>query len=175
MTPTESELFEQSVTRVLNVEKGFQKLAGDTGNWTGGAVGVGQLKGTKYGISAAAYPWLDIENLTVGEAKAIYRKDYWDLLKQAHPAVKFQFFDACVNHGPGNAKRILQRAVGVADDGKWGPVSQAALDKLDHNDALLLFISYRAAFFTKLKAFDQFGRGWTNRIAEMLLIAAKDN
>lgn len=37
----------------------------DKGNWTGGRVGVGQLKGTKYGISAAAYLHLGIKSLTL--------------------------------------------------------------------------------------------------------------
>jgi lysozyme family protein len=38
---------------VINVEKGFQDDPGDGGNWTGGAVNRGLLRGTKYGISAA--------------------------------------------------------------------------------------------------------------------------
>jgi len=35
------------------------------------------------------------------------------LIGQAHGAVKFQLFDAAVNHGRRNAVRILQRAVGA--------------------------------------------------------------
>ena len=48
----------------LAAEGPFTKLASDPGNWTGGAVGHGALHGTKYGISAAAYPGLDIENIS---------------------------------------------------------------------------------------------------------------
>lgn len=124
------------------------------------------------------YPHLDIKNLTVEKAKAIYREDFWDVIGKAHPSIKFQLFDAAVNHGRGNAIRILQRAVQVADDGAWGPLSQAALDGMQnlrgHNDVLLRFIGYRFKFWASLAKFDQFGRGWTNRGAN-LLFAAEDN
>ena len=32
---------------------------------------------TKYGISKRAYPAVDIRNLTLEAAKAIYKRDYW--------------------------------------------------------------------------------------------------
>jgi hypothetical protein len=32
----------------------------DPGNWTGGAIGKGELRGTKWGISAQTYPQIDI-------------------------------------------------------------------------------------------------------------------
>ena len=32
---------------------------------------------TKYGISQAAYPGVDIENMTADTAKGIYGTDYW--------------------------------------------------------------------------------------------------
>ena len=34
-------------------------------------------------------------------------------MRQNAEAVAYQFFDAAVNHGLGNASRMLQRAVGV--------------------------------------------------------------
>ena len=45
-------------------------------------------------------------------------------------AVAFQFFDACVNHGYGNAARMLQRAAGVPDDGIIGEISLKAINSL---------------------------------------------
>jgi lysozyme family protein len=113
--------------------------------------------------------------LTLEQAKSIYRSDYWEVLGQAHPSIKFQLFDAAVNHGKGNAIRFLQRAVKVADDGGWGAVSQAALDAMEHNDVLLRFIAYRFKFWASLTIFDTYGRGWTNRGADDLLYAAEDN
>lgn len=167
--------FEQAFDRLIKHEGGYSDDPKDPGNWTGGKCGVGLLKGTKFGIAANTYGHLDIKNLTLDQAKEIYRQDFWNILGNAHSSIKFQVFDAAVNHGHGNAIRFLQRAVKVADDGAWGRVSQAALDLMDHNDALLRFVAHRLKFWAKLQKFDEYGRGWTNRGADNLLFAAEDN
>lgn len=168
--------FDKAFDRLIDHEKGFTDNPADPGNWTGGKVNVGELKGTKYGIAANTYGHLDIKNLTLEKAKAIYQEDFWNVIGTGtHPAVKFQFFDMAVNHGHGNAVRILQRAARVADDGAWGKVSQAALDAMDLNDQLLRVLGCRFKFWASLKKFDEFGRGWTNRGADNLLFAAEDN
>jgi lysozyme family protein len=167
--------FDKAFSRLVSHEGGFTEDPKDPGNWTGGKVGVGVLKGTKFGIAANTYGHLDIKNLTLEQAKAIYLADFWDILGAAHPAIKFQLFDAAVNHGQSNAIRILQRAVKVGDDGEWGKVSQAALDAMDYQDVLLRFLAYRLKFWTALQKFDTYGRGWSNRCAENLLLAAEDN
>lgn len=171
--------FDKAFARLIGLEGKFSDNPQDDGNWTGGRQGRGELKGTKYGIAARSYPHLDIQNLTLDQAKAIYLEDFWNLIGQAHGAVKFQLFDAAVNHGNGNAVRMLQRAVNVADDGAWGPLSQAALEAMEssggHNDVLLRFLGYRFLFWASLQKFDTFGRGWTRRGAENLLFAAEDN
>ena len=45
--------FELVYTRVFTTEGSLTKNQDDPGNWTGGKVGVGLLKGTKGGIAAA--------------------------------------------------------------------------------------------------------------------------
>lgn len=168
--------FEVAFERLIGHEGGYSNDPRDDGNWTGGRQGRGECKGTKFGIAAASYPHLDIKNLTLEQAKAIYREDFWDGIGDAtHPAIKFQVFDAAVNHGRDNAIRILQRAVKVADDGKWGRLSQAGLDSMDRNDVLMRFVGHRLKFWASLRKFDEFGRGWTVRGAENLLLAAEDN
>lgn len=168
--------FDQAFDRLIGHEKGFTDNPADPGNWTGGKCGVGQLKGTNFGLAANTYGHLDIKNLTLQDARAIYQEDFWNVIGAGtHPAVKFQFFDAAVNHGHGNAVRMLQRAARVADDGQWGQVSQAALDAMELNDQLLRFLGMRFKFWASLKKFDDFGRGWTNRGADNLLFAAEDN
>lgn len=167
--------FDKAFDRLISHEGGYTDDPKDPGNWTGGKVNVGQLKGTKYGIAANTYGHLDIKNLTLEQAKAIYQEDFWDIIGNAHAAVKFQLFDAAVNHGQPNAIRILQRAVKVGDDGEWGKVSQAALDAMDYQDVLLRFLGHRLKFWASLQKFDTYGRGWTNRGAENLLLAAEDN
>ncbi|MBF6630641.1 MAG: secretion activator protein [Comamonas sp.] len=171
--------FDKAFERLIGHEGKFTNNPKDDGNWTGGKQGRGELKGTKFGIAANTYPHLDIKNLTVAQAKELYKEDFWDVIGQAHGAIKFQLFDAAVNHGRANAVRLLQRAVKVADDGIWGPRSQAALNDMQerhgHNDVLMRFLAYRFKFWASLSKFDVFGRGWTNRGADNLLFAAEDN
>jgi len=64
--------FRRALSFVLKEEGGLSLDRYDSGNWTGGRVGVGALKGTKYGIATSSYPDLDIRRLTVEQAGAIY-------------------------------------------------------------------------------------------------------
>lgn len=56
---------------------------------------------TKYGISKKAYPYVDIPNLTIEQAKQIYKKDYWDRCKCDYlpDALSVAVFDFAVNSG----------------------------------------------------------------------------
>jgi len=65
--------FDRMFDLVACHEGGFTDNAADPGNWTGGAIGAGLCRGTKFGISAAAYPELDIAGITLDAAKEIYR------------------------------------------------------------------------------------------------------
>lgn len=131
---------------------------------------------TKWGISKRTYPTLDIKNLTRDDAKAIYFDDFWVPCGQMlDTAIKYQVFDAAVNHGIGNAIRMLQRAVGVADDGHWGPHSASRLENQSTTDVLMRFLAERLDFMRKLLAFQTFGAGWSGRIAQNLRYAAEDS
>lgn len=170
-------MFELSFGRVFSHEGLFQNKRSDRGNWTSGKVGVGELKGTKYGISAMTYPHLDIKNLTKEQAKEIYRQDWWVKLGMDHfrPAVSYQMFDAAINHGMHNATRMIQRAVGAKADGIIGPNTMAKVRKTDLDDLLFLFLAERMEFMTDVRTWNDYGRGWSRRIAGNLRYAAKDN
>ena len=120
--------FDDSFKELIGEEGVLSTVRSDPGNWTGGAVGVGRLVGTKYGISAKAYPNLDIPNLTLAEAKAIAKRDYWDTVHgdDLPPAIAHALFDMAYNQGVLTAIRVFQRSVGVAQDGVLGSVTMAA-------------------------------------------------
>jgi lysozyme family protein len=134
----DADAFAAALAIVLAHEGGYQAMPDDPGNWTGGKIGLGMLRGTKFGISAAAYPTLDIAALTETDAAAIYRRDWWDRfgLARLPPALAGKLFDAAVNIGIENAVRSLQRALRavdvsggagrIAEDGKLGPATFAA-------------------------------------------------
>lgn len=169
--------FDEIFERLLGHEGGFTNNRADPGNWTSGKVGIGTLKGTKFGIAANTYPDLDIKALTVEQAKAIYKRDFWDRAGCGayDPAIGFQVFDACVNHGAGNGIRFLQRAVGVVDDGRVGSVTLRAVNSMSATDVLLRFNAERLEFYTKLSTWGTFGKGWARRIVGNLKLAAQDS
>lgn len=172
-----SDNFTIAIDRLIGHEGGYSDNRNDPGNWTGGRVGVGELKGTKFGIAANTYPTLDIKNLTRDQAVAIYRRDFWDSIRGDGLTLEvgFQLLDGAVNSGITQAVRWLQRAVGVADDGLIGPVSQAAFKAADQNDAVLLFNAERLEFMTRLSNWPDAGKGWARRIAANLRYGAQDN
>ena len=153
---------------VVGEEGGFGADPTDPGNWTGGAVGSGRLAGTKFGISAAAWPDLDIAQLTLAAAQAIYRRDYWDRVRgdDLPPAVALLVFDAAVNNGTERAARWLQAALGVAEDGAIGPATLAAVTaRADDGGALASeFLAQRLVFMAALPTWRAFGLGWARRL-----------
>jgi lysozyme family protein len=165
--------FDDAFDKLIANEGGYQDNPNDRGNWTSGVIGVGELKGTKYGLSAMSYPMLDIKSLTLEQAREIYRRDYWERFNALNISdeLRFVLFDAAVNHGPGNAVRMLQRAVLVIDDGHIGPVTLIAASKVSPCSFLLRFAAERLRFMSKLRAWDRFGRGWVSRVAENLATA----
>lgn len=146
--PTVSDTWERSIAFVSRWEGEYQNIPNDAGNWTGGEVGKGELKGTKYGISAASYPHLDIVNLTREQAHEIYRRDYW----QASGADKLPWpacllvFDTAVLHGVGAATK-WQREVGTN---------------------AYAFAAKRLRVYTQMHNWDYWGKAWTNRVADLL-------
>lgn len=136
---------------------------------------------TKFGISKRSYPKLNIADLTLEQAIVIYRTDFWDKIKgdQLPFPVAYQLFDFAANSGISTAIRYLQRAIGVADDGHWGPVSQAEMEKFlkerGQNDLLMYLIAERQIFQTRLKNWKDHGKGWAVRNAKNLQIGADDS
>ncbi|MGR2670563.1 glycosyl hydrolase 108 family protein [Acinetobacter soli] len=169
--------FEIAFQRLIGHEGGYSNDRNDPGNWTGGKVGLGFLKGTKFGLAANTYPKLDIKNITVVEAKEIYKRDWWDKLgaDQLHPAIVYQLWDFAINAGKSRAVKELQQVAGVPDDGIIGPKTISAVKIMEVNDVLLRLAAERLKFYTSLSTWDRYGKGWTNRVAENLIYAAQDN
>lgn len=150
----------------LKYEGGYSSIKSDPGNWTGGKVGSGTLKGTKYGISAAAYPNLDIKNLTLDDVKPIYAKNYWTPVKgdELPAGVDLAVFDAGVMSGSSRGAKWLQAALGVSQDGAIGPKTLAALKGKDPRTIIKAVCAKRTGFVQSLKTFVTFGKGWVSRI-----------
>lgn len=153
----------------------FDRLLGHEGGYSNDPADPGGE--TRWGISKRSYPTIDIKNLTRDGAKQIYRRDFWDRIhgERLHDGVAFQVFDFAVNSGIETAVRYLQRALGVADDGHWGPVSQAAANATPESDQILRLNAERLDYMTRLKNWPHAGKGWARRIAGNLRYGAIDS
>ena len=165
------DVFEQAFTVVLGHEGRYGATQADPGNWTGGRCGVGECRGTNWGISAAAYPQLDIRSLTQDQAREIYRRDYWDRVGcgSLPPPLALLVFDAAVNNGPGRAVRLLQAALGVEQNGVIGPPTLAAVAAKAGQGAALCaeYQAQRLAFMAYLPTWRTFGLGWARRLCAL--------
>jgi lysozyme family protein len=145
--------FDACIDFTLKQEGGYSTDQGDPGNWTGGAVGSGTFGGTNFGISAAAYPTLDIKNLTREAAEAIYQRDYWQKLGCASLAagVDLVVQDFGVNAGVSRSTKTLQGIVGVVQDGDVGPATIDAAGKIPAAQLIGLLTAAHEHFYDTMR------------------------
>jgi len=125
--------FSKAIEKVLVNEGGYINDPNDKGGET------------KFGISKRAYPHIDIKNLTTDEAKAIYKKDYWDKIKgdeMQSDAIAYEIFDTAVNMGVRTASKLAQLIVKSHPDGIIG---NKTLQKINNIDEELFVTSFKLA------------------------------
>jgi lysozyme family protein len=167
--------FKPAIDQVLGEEGGFTDNPKDRGNWTSGIIGVGELKGTKWGLSAMTYPHLDIKNLTREQAVQIYFDDWWTpgpygLLRSQPLANKM--FSFAVNGAAKEAAEMLQIVVNACGrriqiDGVIGPQTLSALNAFDPT---IVYVAFKSAMGARYDCINDMNRqtlwareGWFNR------------
>ena len=131
---------------------------------------------TKWGISKRSYPNVDIKNLTVEQASAIYEKDFiGPLLNKGIPnSIIFQLFDFGVHSGISRAVKALQKELGVTQDGVIGKITVGKIKEKSESDLVMLILASRLEFITGLPNWQPNSRGWARRIAKNLRYASED-
>ena len=71
----------------------------------------------------------------------------------------------CVNSGNRGAK-ILQKVVGANPDGAIGKKTMALVNEQDAKYMIEKYAELRQQFYSGLKTFKTFGKGWTRRTKE---------
>lgn len=137
-----NQLFNRVLEHVLKWEGGYVNDPNDPGGET------------NYGISARAYPNLDIRSLTKDQAADIYFRDYW--LKvgadKLPTAIAICAFDCAVNQGVGRALMWL-----------------ADIEAQGFKNNAFVFMSRRVKHYVGLKGlWLHYGRGWMNRHQDTL-------
>lgn len=159
---------------MVNFEEIFDRLMGHEGRYSNDPDDPGGE--TNWGISKRSYPHLIIKELTRENAKDIYFRDFWNPLQMMTLpySIAFQLFDFAVNSSINTAIRYFQRALGVADDGFYGPISKAKAAETTETDMIMLLNAERLDYMTKLKNWPHHGKGWTRRIANNLRYGSLD-
>ncbi len=125
---------------------------------------------TNFGISKRVYPNVDIKNLTVSQAKEIYKRDYWDKVKADNiesQLVANELFDTAVNMGVRTASKLIQGCIGTHPDGIIGNVTLQQINDTDEELLLLRFKLAKVARYAylakKRPANRKYLLGWINR------------
>lgn len=157
----------------MNFDQCFEKLIGHEGGFVDNPADPGGA--TRYGITERAarkngYTG-PMRELPILLAKQIARAEYWDAVRadELPEAVRFDVFDGAYNSGPVQSIKWLQRAAGAKDDGKLGPMTLAAINACDPEALACRYNGHRLDFMNDLKTWANFGRGWSQRIAENLM------
>lgn len=155
--------FEACLTQVLRHEGGFVNHPEDPGGATNMGITIGTLSlhlGRRATVS-------EVRNLSRATVAEIYRKRYWKPVQGSHLPVGIDLvvFDAAVNSGPARGVRWLQAALGVARDGKIGPVTASAARNQSVPKVIERACVARMSFLRGLRHWGTFGRGWSRRVA----------
>ena len=164
--------FEPAVEALLHQEGGLSENPNDHGGITNHGISLRFLK-TIYADAIED----DIRNLSLDDAKAIYKKDFWDL-SDFHLIDSQQVanlgLDMHVNMGLNPAIKIMQRACNsvrskdnfIIDDGIFG---QHTIDAINHSGFCLITAirSERAGYYRSIVANNPsqqvFLEGWLRR------------
>ncbi|HEX5393812.1 MAG TPA: glycosyl hydrolase 108 family protein [Rhodocyclaceae bacterium] len=161
MTPT----FLSAFTSLIGNEGGYVNNPKDPGGET--MYGVTARVARAHGYTGA------MRDLPLETAQQIAKAEYWDKFRcdDFDPRIAFEIFDTAYNGG--YPIKWLQLAVAAKPDGKLGPATVAAVQGADPMTVIARFNAYRLSYYTSLKTWPDFGRGWANRIAHNLLLGAK--
>jgi len=162
--------FRHALTQVLKHEGGFVNDPRDRGGATNLGVTIGTLSGWLGRPATVA----EVRALTARTVEPIYRKNYWDALEgdSLPTGLDLHVFDFGVNAGVSRAAKMLQRLVGVAQDGDIGPQTLAAIEAFSKGKGtpsviIQLFGAEREAYYRSRKQYPIFGRGWVRRTKEV--------
>ena len=116
----------------------------------------------------------EMKTLSVADVTPIYEKEYWARVKgdDLPAGLDIQVMDMSINSGVSRAAKLLQKVVGVKQDGGIGPQTLAAVSKMDPVDIIENYAAQRAAFYKRLNQ-PRFEKGWLRRNEKTKIEALK--
>ena len=160
--PNDIDVINGSIDTPIKKKKvGYVDIDGDTG------------KCTKYGISQASHPSVNIDTLTLADAQKIYYNEYWlsNSCDKMELDIAMFLFDTAINCGNKKASIMLQQALGFSGDdvdGVLGPMTLNAIGHCDVHELINKYSSLRIQFYKNIVADNpsqsKFLSGWTSRV-----------
>jgi lysozyme family protein len=154
-------MFKKCLELVLKSEGGYVNHPSDPGGRT------------NLGVTQAVWEeWVghpvsenDMKALTADKVAPMYEMKYWrtSYCEKLPVGVSLLVFSMAVNSGSGRAVKLLQRCLGLLEDGVIGPKTMAKIQKLSAVDLVERYSATRKAFYEGLKTFPVFGKGWLAR------------
>lgn len=110
-------------------------------------------------------PRQSVRNITDDEVEAIYRENYWRLVRgdELPPGVDLAVFDFGVNSGPSRSIRYLQTVLKVKADGIIGPITIKAATDADSLETVKALMAARRKFLNQIPYKQYFIKGWMRR------------
>lgn len=144
--------YSDCLTRVLKSEGGYTNNPNDSGGPTNFGI---TLKDYRLYINKSGTA-TDVKNMTINDAKSIYKSKYWDALgcDSLESGVDYTVFDYGVNSGLGRPRKALQRFKTL----KGIPLIDAI------NDERVSFLKALEVAQPKDKVFD---KGWMTRVSSV--------
>lgn len=114
-------------------------------------------------------PTQDVRYLSMDEGHDIYFNSYWmPHCPQLPAGLDLCLFDANVNEGCTEGTKILQAAIGCANDGEWGPATAEAVASITHPQIIInAFTNRRQTVYRMMTGFQYFGTDWLRRSKEI--------
>lgn len=162
--------YESALARLLAHEGGYTDHPDDPGGPTNFGITIADYRRYAKADATAA----DVRAMSGDEAKAIYRKRYWDAQRcdDLPAGVDYAVFDYGVNSGIGRAGKVLRRMLHLPDN--TGAVTAdvvAAARAVDARALVTAICDERLTFLKSLKTSAVFGRGWGRRVDEVKTVA----
>lgn len=107
----------------------------------------------------------EMRELTPEKVAPMYEMKYWrtSYCEKLPQGLNLLVFSMAVNSGSGRAVKLLQRCLGLVEDGVIGPRTMAKIKECSAVDLVEKYSATRKAFYEGLKLFPVFGKGWLNR------------
>lgn len=163
---------EIAIPRILEHEGGYVDHPRDPGGATNKGITIATFRAYIKPNGAKE----DLKRLTTEQATVVYKRQYWDaVMADSLPVgVDYAVADFAVNSGPSRAAKYLQAVVGVSQDGRIGPQTLAAVNRMDSAKIINTLCDNRMAFLRRLKTWPSFGKGWTRRVEGVRRAALAD-